>query len=57
MGVVCVSVHVWSRLKEELAWVTDKPIQVISNIMFSIITKKLKNKVALSLFNIVCIAM
>ena len=54
---MCVSVHVWSRLKEELAWATDKPIQVISNIMFSIITKKLKNKVALSLFNIVCIAM
>ena len=31
-------------LKEELAWHTDKWLRVISNIMFSYTTKKLKNK-------------
>ena len=33
MGVVRVGVHVSRRLKEELAWATDKRVQVISNIM------------------------
>ena len=28
-----VGVHVSRRLKEELAWATDKRLQVISNIM------------------------
>ena len=45
--------HVSRRLKEELAWATDKRLQVISNIIFSHTTKTLKNKVVLSLFNIV----
>ena len=54
-----VGVHVSRRLKEELTWATGKWLQVISNIMLfnSHITKKLKNEVILSLFNIVCIAM
>ena len=30
---VCVGVHVSRRLKEELAWATDKWLQVISNTM------------------------
>ena len=58
-----VNVRVSKSLKEELAWATDKRLQVISNIMLvkTVIqlctTKKLKNKVVLSLFNIVCVAM
>ena len=32
-GVAYVGVHVSRRLKEELAWATDKRLQVISNIM------------------------
>ena len=48
------------RLQEELAWATDKWLQVISSVMLfkTVIytTKKLKNKVVLSLFNIVYIA-
>ena len=55
--MACVGVHVSRRLKEKLAWATDKRLQVISNIMFSLTTKKLKNKVVLSIFNIVCIGM
>ena len=43
-----MSVHISRHLKEELAWVTDKWLWVISNIMlfkaFSYINKKLKNK-------------
>ena len=52
-----VNVRVSKSLKEELAWVTDKRLRVISNIMNSHTTKKLKNKVVLSLLNIVCVAM
>ena len=48
-------------LKEELAWATDKWLQVISNIILfkavNYTTKKLKNKAAISLNNILCIAM
>ena len=31
--MACVGVHVSRRLKEELAWATDKRLQVISNII------------------------
>ena len=31
--MVCVGIHVLRRLKEELAWATDKRLQVISNVM------------------------
>ena len=57
--MACVGVHVSRRLKEELAWVTDKRLQIISNMLFknSHITKKLKNKAVLSINNIVCVAM
>ena len=45
-------------IKRKLAWATDKRLQVISTItLFNHTTKKLKNKVVLSLFKIVCIAM
>ena len=41
---MCVS----RRLKEELAWATDKGLQVISNTILVIhITKELKNKAIL----------
>ena len=57
----CVGIHVSRRLKEELAWATDKRLQVISNIMLfkTVISlcKKLKNKAVLSVDNIVCVAM
>ena len=57
--MACMGVNVSRRLKEELAWATDKWLQVISNIMLfkTVIPLKLKNKVILSLFNIVCVAM
>ena len=57
--MACIGVHVTRRLKEELAWATDKWFQVISSVMLLTViytTKKLKNKVVLSLFNIVYIA-
>ena len=43
MDVVCVGVHVSRRLKEELAWATDKQLQVISNIMLFITVIPLRN--------------
>ena len=52
--MACVGVHVSKLLKEELAWATDKRIQVISNILL-VKTVKLKNIVVLSLFNTKCI--
>ena len=48
---VIVGVQVLRCLKEELAWAADKWLQVISS------TKKVKNKVDLSLNTIVCVAM
>ena len=58
---MCMGIHVLRRLKEELAWATDKQLQIFSNIMLfktvSYTTKKLKNKAFLSLNNIVCVAM
>ena len=33
MGVVCVGVGISRDLKEELAWVIDKQLQIISNKM------------------------
>ena len=61
VGMACMSVHVLGCLEEELAWATDKQLQVVSNnyyvIQNSYITKKLKNKAVLSLNYIVCIAM
>ena len=48
MGVACVGAICVSRhLKEELAWATDKLLQVISN-KCNYITKELKNNVVLS---------
>ena len=47
---VCIS----KSMKEELAWATDKRLQVISNNSYA--TKKLRNKVILSLLNIVDVA-
>ena len=32
VGVVCVGIHVSRRLKGELAWATDKRLQVINNL-------------------------
>ena len=58
--MACVGVHVSRRLKVELAWVTDKWLQVISNIMLFktvIPLRNLKNKAVLSINNIVCVAM
>ena len=53
-----MGVRIPRHLEEELAWAIDKWLWVISHIMlFSYITKELKNKVILSLNNIVCIAM
>ena len=52
------TVHISRCLKEELAQATDEWLQIIGNIILVIAnTKKLKNKVVLSLNNIVCIAM
>ena len=52
--------NVLRKLTEELAWATDKQLQVISNIMLfktvTYTTKKLKNKAVLGLNNIVCSA-
>ena len=47
---VCI-ISVLRYLKEVLAWATDKPLQVISNIPFfrSYTTNELNNKVALNL--------
>ena len=45
VGVVDVHVHVSSHLKEELAWVVDKRLRIISTIMLfknSKSTKELK---------------
>ena len=48
-----INVHVSRRLKEELAWATDKHLWVISNqMLFKRVirtTKKLKNKAILKL--------
>ena len=57
--MACVGVYVLRRFKEELAWATDIWLQIISNVMLfkAVIPLKLKNKVVLSLFNIVCVAM
>ena len=59
MGVACMDVCTSRNLKEELAWATDKQLQVISNIMLfnSYTTKKLKNIAILCLNDIVCIGM
>ena len=53
---MCGHTHI-EVLKDELAWVMDKRLWVISNIMSVICTiKKLKNKAILSLNdNIVCV--
>ena len=58
--MACVGAYVSRRIKEGLAWATDKRLQVISNIMLfknNHTTKKLKNKAVLSINSIVCIAM
>ena len=52
VGAVDVDIHVSSHLKQELAWTTDKQLQVINMIMFrknSYSTKELKNKTFLNL--------
>ena len=54
--MACVGVQVLRRLKEELAWATDKWLQVIIN-NDSHTTKKLKDKIVLSLCNVVYVAM
>ena len=46
------------RHLKELAWATDKQLQVISSVvLFKTVTYAIKNKGILSLNNIVCIAM
>ena len=43
MGVACLGAHISRQLKEELAWATDKWLQVISNIMlFKIVIQRIK---------------
>ena len=49
VGVANMNVHVLRHLKKELAWDIDKQLQLISNIFVSCTTKKLENKVNLSL--------
>ena len=44
MGVACMGVHVLRPLKEELAWVIDKRLQVISDIMLVKTVIPLKSK-------------
>ena len=57
--MACVGVHVSRQLKEGLTSATDKPFQVISNIILfkSHTTKKLNNQAVLSVNNIVYVAM
>ena len=56
--MVCRCMHILRSLKEELAWATDKWFWVISNIMLfktaSYTTKKLKNKVQIVLYVLLC---
>ena len=53
VGVAYMNVCILRHLKEELAWVLDKWLQLISNkMLFKTViatTKKLKNKAALNL--------
>ena len=43
VGVAHLNVHVWRRLKEELAWVIDKRLWVISNKMLFTTVVPLRN--------------
>ena len=49
MGVAYMNVCILSYLKEELAWVIDKQLWVVSNKMLFKTSKKLKKKAILNL--------